>query len=215
MRLGIAFLSCGLLAAAGRAATITTEHFATFQDALHNVVSGFEFTAHGDTEKIEVTSTNPPGHAETPFDLWTNGVPHAFRVVYNRGGVTGISIDDRYAIIPPVNVDPATNGLLLTAFTEAEGRQVLLNHLKLTLPGAQVYDVDDFAHAPPPDYLLISTDLPLYDGFLLSGQVTLSWNGGLPPPAEQWFEATPVVVPEPATAVLLLLGGLTTGLRRR
>jgi len=214
MRCVLALVLCGLSAASSYG-QITTQHFPTYEEALNHVASGLEFTARADTEKMEVTAADPPAHAETPFDLWTNGVPHAFRVVYNAGSTTGISIDDRFAVISPVNVDPATNGLLLTAFTQMDGRQVRLDNLKLTLPGFQVYDVNDFALAAPPDYLLITTDLPLAGSFILSGQVTFGWPGDLPPPAEQWFEASPVVVPEPSAAALLILGGLATTCGRR
>lgn len=90
---------------------------------------------------------------------------------------------------------------------------VLLDNLKLTLPGFIIYNLADVAQSPTPEYMLLTTDAALRDGFILSGQVTFSWDGSLPAPDEQWFEVTPVVTPEPSALLMAL--GLPLFLRRR
>ncbi len=63
--------------------------------------------------------------------------------------------------------------------------------------------------------IAVNTIVWIVTAVILSGQVTFGWAGGLPPPAEQWFDASPVVVPEPATGLLLVFGALALGVRRR
>jgi hypothetical protein len=203
MRTWFALCLVGALAGSAGAATITTTHYATeaARDAV--VVSGFEFVGHGDSAKIALARTAPPSSAERPFSIWNAGVPHAFKVVYSPSGIAGISIDDLYSLQTSVSIDPATNGLALTAFSTADC-SVLLDNLKLTLPGFVIHNVDAVIGAPASDYALVSTDLPLSNGFILSGRVTLDWTGSAPPAAAQWFEAAPVVTPEPTAALLLL-----------
>ncbi len=218
MRHASVVLALGLAGALGTPAsayTIAAEHYATYAEVQSHIIGGLDFFARGDTEKLRIISVSPPGQGQTPYNLWNNDIPHAFKVVYNASGIAGISIDDLYSITLPVTIDAATNGLLVTAFTDPVGRTVHLDHLQITLPSFQIYNVDAVAHASPTDYLLVRTDLPLTDGFILSGQVTFAWSGSLPPPAEQWFEVSPVVTPEPAGAVLTLIGALLIGLPRR
>jgi|GEM_PF-3635737 len=215
MKLAVVIIvTCGALVWPAAADLITTQHFGTLAEVQAYVVDGFDFVARGDTAELRITRADPPAQAATPFNLWNNGIPHGFKVVYNAGGIAGISIDDLYVVQMPVTIDPATNGLLVTAFTEGSGRTVRLDNLRLTLPGFVMYDVPDVALAPPTDYLLIETSLPLTDGFILSGTVTFSWSGSLPPAAEEWFEVAPVVVPEP-TSMLALVGGVLLMVRRR
>jgi len=203
-----------LLAGPAGAALITTEHYHTWAEVEAHVIGGFEFFARGDTEKLRMTRTDPPAEAHVPFDIWNSGVPHGFKVVYNAGGIAGISIDDVYTVQLPVSISPLTNGLLVTAFADGADRSVLVSNLKLTLPPFNIYDVGDVAFAPATDYLLIETDLPLAGGFILSGTVTFSWSGSLPPADQQWFEVTPVITPEPAAYGLLLAGPLLLRIRR-
>jgi hypothetical protein len=127
-----------------------------------------------------------------PYGLWNKGVPHAFAVVYNATGIVGISVDDVHALLTPVSVDADTDGVLVGTHAAAEGCTVRVENVKLTVPGFVVYDVDDFSAAPTDDFLLIQTDLPLARGFIVSGTVTLTWTGNLPPPDEQWFEVAPL-----------------------
>ncbi len=214
MRWVVAWVLCGALATPVFAGVIATEHFSTLAEVEAHIIGGMEFVARGDTERLRITRVDPPEVAEMPFDLWNNGVPHAFKVVYNAGGIAGLSIDDLYTITEPVTISPDTNGLLVTAEALGAGRSVVLQNLIITLPGFLMYPVGDVASAPETDYLLVETDLPLVGGFILSGTVTFTWDGDLPPPAEQWFEVTPVVIPEPASGVLAVLGLVLLGLRR-
>jgi hypothetical protein len=214
MKTTLALLLCSFLAAPVFATAITTQHFGTQAEVDAHVIGGYEFFARGDTEKLRLTRTDPAGMAELPFPLWNNGVPHAFKVVYNAGGIAGISIDDLYTIQEPVTIRPDTNGLLITAFAAGTGRSVLVSNLVITLPGFVMYPVPDIASAPNTDFLLTTTDLPLAGGFILSGTVTFNWTGAMPPPVEQWFEVAPVVVPEPAAGLLATAGLLLAGRRR-
>jgi hypothetical protein len=209
-------LACAMvvaaLAPAGWSAVIATQHFTSLEEVQARALGGFEFAARGDTEKLRLQRFNPPGEAQVPFDLWNNNVPHAFRIVYNPDGNLGISVDDIFTVLSPVTVDARTNAILLTAFVFGGGRSVALENLKITVRQFEVHDVNDVARAPETDYLLIYTDLPLTGGFILSGTVRFSWTGALPPPTEQWFETTTLVVPEPVPLVLLLPA--LVGLRR-
>lgn len=216
MKRATAIVLCSLLAAPTFAALITTEHFSSMAEVQARVIGGFDFYARGDTEKLRETRTSPFAQQDLPFGLWNNGIAHGFKVVYNTAGIAGMSIDDKYAIEMPVTMDPRTNGLLITALGSASGCSVLVSDLQITLPGMVMYNVNDSASAPQTDYLLISTDLPLVDSFILSGEVTFSWSGSLPPPDQQWFEVTPVVTPEPASGGLLAAAAtLLQVLRRR
>ena len=214
MRTGIVILTSALLAVPGLAATITTEHFGSMADVEALVTDGFEFHAPGDTQKLQLTRTDPLAQAEQPFGLWNNGVPHAFKVVFSPAGIAGISIDNVYTVETPVSINPATNGILVTAWTPAAGRAVAVEDLMITTSDLMMYPVPGLAAAPVPDYLLVNTDLNLAGGFILSGTVRFDWTGNLPPPDEQWFDVTTVVTPEPAGLGLALLGALV-GLQRR
>ncbi len=208
-RTTILLLTVALGAAPALADTITTMHFASMAEVEAYVIDGFEFFARGDTEALSVTVTDPPAYVDTPFNLWNDGVAHGFKVIYNTtGGFVAISIDDQYIISAPVEIHEDTDGILVTAFSDAPDASVLLDNLVITTADFQMYDVNDVAQAPPTDYLLIATDLPLTESFILSGTVTFDWAGSLPPPEDLWFEVTTVVVPEPASLALLALGSL-------
>lgn len=215
MKRPIATLLCSLLAMPTFAAMIETEHFSTFAEVQQHVIGGFDFFARGDTQLLRETRTSPYSQQTLPFPLWNDGVAHGFKVVYNASGIAGISIDDLYTIEMPVTIDPRTDGLLITALADAPGSAVHVNNLKLTFPGFVIYDVFDTANAPNTDYLLIATHLPLINSFILSGTVTFNWTGSLPPPDQQWFEVTPVVLPEPASAGLLAAASALLPLLRR
>ena len=214
MRLAMVVWMCGVLATPLMADLISTQHFTSLAEVQAHILGGFDFVARGDTQELRITRADPPGSAAAPVGPWNNGIPHAFKVVYNAGGIAGISIDELYTVEFPVTINPATNGLLITAFVDGAGRGVTLANLRITLPGFIMHEVGDTADAPPTDYMLVDTSLPLVDGFILSGTVQFNWTGSLPPPAEQWFEVAPVVIPEPAT-VMLLAGGAVGRLRRR
>lgn len=220
MRLAIALLTCGCLVAPASATTITTQHFDTWAEVQQVVIGGMEWFARGDTQEVSLTpAASPQDRVAVPYNLWNSGFLTAFTVVYNpTGSPIGMTIDDVMAIYetpaPPIVVDSRTNGLLVTAFATGAGRSVEVRNLKITLPGFQIYDIGDIAFAPTTDYMLIETDLPLTGGFILSGQAVMTWTGPLAPPAEQWFEVTPVVTPEPGSA-LLMLGGLVMSVLRR
>jgi hypothetical protein len=208
MRHVLALALCAALAAPSMADLITTQHFNTFAEVQAYLLGGLEFVARGDTELLRLTRANPPGVTQLPFTLWNDGIAHGFKVVYNAGGIAGLSIDDLYTIQTPVTIDPATNGLLVTACADGTGRSVVVSNLKITLPGFLMYNVGDLASAPETDYMLIGTALPLAGGFILSGTVTFNWEGSIPPAPEQWFEVAPVVVPEPAMCTLACAAGL-------
>lgn len=213
----MAWLIAGLLLAAPAAADmlLTTQHFGSYAEVEPLIGGGLEFFARGDTDRLSITVPPDPPQ-EQPFNLWNDGIPHAFKVVYNAGGIAGLSIDDEYTIQAPATIDPATNGLLITAFSDVPGGSVVLQNLRITLPGFIMYTVNDDVQAPAADYMLLTTDLALVNGFILSGTVTFEWDGSLPVPTHEWFEVAPVVViPEPAAASLILLGGLALIARRR
>lgn len=216
-RTAILLLAVALGTAPALADTIDTMHFASMAEVEAYVIGGFEFFTRGDSEKLSVTVTEPAGYADIPFNLWNDGIAHGFKVVYNTtGGFAAISIDDQYTISAPVaGIDENTNGILLTAFADVADASVLVDNLQITTADFQVYDVNDVAQAPDADYMLIATDLPLTESFILSGTVTFDWEGSLPAPENMWFEATTVVVPEPASLALLALGSLLTIRRPR
>ena len=215
MNRATAIVLCAVLATPAFAELITTEHFSSFAEVQARVIGGFDFYARGDTEKLQETRTNPYSQQQLPFNLWNNGIAHGFKVVYNASGIAGISIDDLYSIEMPVTIDPRTDGLLVTALASAPGSSVLVSNLKLTMPGMVIYNVNDTASAPNTDYLLIDTHLPLVGSFILSGTVTFSWSGSMPPPDQQWFEVTPVVLPEPAAGGMMAAAATLLQILRR
>lgn len=176
---------------------VSTRRFAGRQAAAPFILGGGEFTARGDSERISIRREAPPADASLPFSNWNNGVPHAFKIVHNAGGITGISIDDVFTTVSPVTIDPGTNGLMLTTFADLPGLEVRLSNLKLTRPGFIVSNVSGMAKAPPEEVLIVKTKHALSAGFILSGQVTFSWEGPRPPAANQWFELSPVRYCEP------------------
>lgn len=215
MKTAIAIILCSVLSAPAYSAIITTQHFGTQAEVDAHVIGGYDFFARGDSEKLRMTRTAPPATAELPFSLWNNGVPHAFKVVYNANGIAGISIDTLYTIDQPVSIDADTNGLLITAFAGGQGLSVLVSNMNITLPNFTIHPVADIASAPGTDFLLVGTDLPLAGGFILNGTVTFNWTGTMPPAADQWFEVAPVVTPEPAAGALVMAGLLLASRRRR
>jgi hypothetical protein len=215
MKYAIVPILCACLASPALASLISSHHYSSMAEVQQHVIGGFDFYARGDTEKLRETRTSPFAQQELAFPLWNDGIAHGFKVVYNASGIAGISIDDLYSITMPVTINPLTDGLLVTACATAPGSSVQVSNLKLTLPGMVIYDVGSTANAPPTDYLLIDTELPLINSFILSGTVTFNWSGSLPPPDQQWFEVTNVVMPEPAAGTLLAAGGLLTGVLRR
>jgi hypothetical protein len=208
-RATVLLLTAALATAPALADMITTTHFASMAEVEDYVIGGFEFFARGDTKALSVTVTDPPAYAGTPFGLWNDGIPHGFKVVYNTtGGFAAISIDDLYIISAPVQIHDDTNGILVTAFSQVPGASVLVDNLVITTADFQMFGVNDVSAAPPTDYMLIETDLPLPESFILSGTVTFDWEGNLPAPQDLWFEVTSVVVPEPGSLALLALGSL-------
>lgn len=176
---------------------VTTRHFSSLLDFQPYLIGGQEFVTRADTEKLRVTQIAPFSEALTPFNAWNNGVPHAFKIVHSPGGATGVSVDEPFAQITPINITSLTNGLFVTVSATGAGQSVLLSNLKLTVTGVQPIDIATTAHAPATDFLLIFTRRPLVDGFILSGTATFSWTGAIPPAIEQSFELSPVVICEP------------------
>jgi hypothetical protein len=223
-------LMCGAMAMPSLAATITTSHYSDLTDVFDYVINGpvFDFYARGDTEKTSMT-VPPGGYAEallTP-GVWASGDPQSFRVTYDPGtNRAGISLNNEFTSELPVTIHPDTNGLLVTAFTDQPGATVLVHNMRIMqivggiptfYPPLTDPPIQDAAAAPATDYLLIELDLPedLADyTFVLTGQVTFTWQGSSSPAANQWFEVSPVVTPEPAGGLLLMLGLLVSGLRR-
>ena len=183
---------------------VSTRHFSSFEQVQPHISAGFEFVARADTENLRLTVDSPPAADSTPFGIWNEGVPHAFKVVYNASGLAGIEIDDLFAD-QTAPISPQTNGLLITA--HAAGEPLASAHvanLRLTLPDFTILDIADAAAAPATDYLLLETTAPLAAGFILSGTVEFDWAETIPPPADLWFEAAPVVVvPEPTSLISL------------
>ncbi len=202
----------GLFAPALSAATISVQHFATLGEAQANILAGPNIAGGADTANVTFVSYNPPASAETPYHLWESGVARGFRVSFDGTSIGGTVVDDVFALLSNVSVGDGANGLLLTAFTAQPDEGVRLDNLHLTLRDGRVFALDAVAQAAPSDYVLVTTDLPLAAGFILSGAVTFTWSGALPPPADQSFSVAPVLVPEPAALaalafVLLLSGG--------
>lgn len=220
MRTGMLLGLSLALSAPALAGVLSTQHLMS-QAALDALgLSGFEFTALADTESVGIYSTfDPLAGAATPYYLWAADVPRAFQVTYNpTGDVQGMSVDTTLAMMEATQIETAANGLLISGRAIGGGRQVSLTNLIITLPSFAMYPVGDtlLANAlQPEDYLLVTTDLPLANGFILSGSVSFDWSGSLfpTPPEEHWFSVAPVMVPEPATSVLLVAGAL--GIRRR
>lgn len=214
MRSFIAVIVLCTLAGPASGYTIDTQHFASPTEVNDYVTGGYDFFTRGDTEQVRVTV--PPDSGTEPFGLWNNGVAHAFRVSYYPDGIVGMSIDDQFEVQMPVTIDPDTNGLLVTAVAQGgAGRSVTVDNLILTDAAWNWYLIEDAAVAPGDDYLLVETDLPLTEPFILSGTVTFAWEGEIAPSSEQWFEVTPVVVPEPACGLLLMVTASLGMFRRR
>ncbi len=232
MRYLAAILLSGVVVSSGLAASITTQHFSSIAEVNDYVINDpdFEFYARGDTEMTSMTAP-PDGYDEAPLTdgLWINGDPHSFRVAYdvdtNRAG---ISLDNEYTSELPIDIHPDTNGLLITAFTDVPGATVRVHNMRIILKvgeALQYYPplgdppIADQALAPDTDFLIIETDLALTDyTFVLAGQVTFSWPGGaddIPAGANQWFEVSPIVTPEPTGGVLALMGSVVFLRRRR
>lgn len=223
MRFACPLLTCLLVAAPAFCGVLDATVLETWADVQDRVTGGFEFFARGDTDHVRLTRANPPVVEETPYDLWTNSVSRGFKVVYNMMGIpAGISIDDVSSIFDTlIPIDELTSHLLVTAYIPSLGRdpnstpvEVSLTNLKLTLPDLSIHDVGaDLVTNGSDRYLLIATDDVLMNGFILSGSVEFTWSGGSEPPEpdEQWFEVSPVLVPEPVGVVMALLGTLMIG----
>lgn len=222
MRIGMRLSLSLALSAPALAGVLGTQHLMNQAavDALG--LSGLEFTAIADTESVGISATSDPlAGVTTPYYLWAAEVPRAFQVTYNpTGDVQGMSVDTTLAMMEATPIETATNGLLISGRAIGGGRQVSLTNLIITLPGFVMYPVGDTlladATLQPEDYLLVTTDLPLANGFILSGSVSFDWSGDLVPtlPQEQWFSVAPVMVPEPAAIVLLAAGALGSWRRR-
>lgn len=222
MRTGMLLGLCFALSAPAMAGVLGTQHL-TSQAAVDALgLTGFEFTAQADTERVGISSAfDPLAGVTTPYYLWTADVPRAFQVTYNpTGDVQGMSVDTTLAMMEATQIETAANGLLISGRALGGGRQVSLTNLVITLPSFTMYPVGDTlladATLQPEDYLLVTTDLPLANGFILSGSVSFDWSGDLVPtsPQEQWFSVSPVMVPEPAALVLVAAGVLGAWRRR-
>ena len=208
--LAIILLSAGLVPAS--AGIISTANYDTEAQALAGVVDGFFFVGHGDTDLVSITRKTPFAVTDVPFDLWNNGQAHAFELTYDGAGLAAFAIDNVYRITTQVNVD-YFNGLLVTAHADDPDTSVLVRNLVITDGNLVFYPTAATAHAAGPsdeDYLRILTDMNLAQKFILSGTVTLTWPGAQPEPnlTHLWFEATPIVIPEPGPLVLMALAGL-------
>ncbi len=206
-------LLCAVLTLPASADVITaTTVYDNTADVEAVVIAGRELFFRGDTEHVRLTQVNPPNVVETPYDLWESGVGRGFRAVYNLMGTpAGIGIDDVEAISPgPIPINEETNGLLISAFAPLTGLRVELSNLKLTLPDLTIHDIPVVVDAQSNEQYLIAEvgdEVDLTAGFIVSGTVAFTWDGGtIPAPADQWFEVTPVVVPEPSACLLLLCG---------
>lgn len=221
MKTAWSILAAALATTSAVAASFTTYHYSTWAEVQAATIGGFEWFARGDTEEISFTpASNPGDRVATDYDLWNSGVDAAFNVVYNPTGTPlGMYIDDEQAVyetpLPPIVVDSRTNGVLITAYASGAGRTVRIHNLAFIMPDYSIYEVGDIALAPGTDYLLIETDLPLTDGFIVNGLARFEWTGALAAPADQWFEVAPVVTPEPATGLLLGLTSVVILRRRR
>jgi hypothetical protein len=222
-------LCLGLLAAPAFSNVVSTQFFETWAEVDQVVTGGFEFYARGDTDHVRLTRATPLAVEESPYDLWVSGVERSFQVTYNFGGIpAGIRMDDIHAVFDTdIPIDAETHHLLVTAWlpegggggARSSGVEVALTNLKVTLPNLTIHNVGvDLVTDGTARYLLIETDVPLTGGFILSGAVAFTWddpNDPPPPPPDQWFEVSPVRIPEPAGGLLALGGVLLIGLRRR
>lgn len=215
MRL-IIFSIAAVVAAGAVRAEIQTFHF-TSHDAVQSlIVGGAEFSGRADTAAVALTHFDPLQHVQQAYPLWTDGEERGFNLVHNADGVTAMSVDTIHALLEPVSIAAETNGLLITTTALGADRAVLLDNLQLTLPGEPPIAINDVATmSDGQSWMLITTDHPLANGFILSGAATFGWNDGLASPADQWFEIMPVVVPEPAGVLLLVAGIVVLAYRRR
>lgn len=213
MRTTVAFALCLLGAVGASAGVLSVTHYYSQAavDALG--LAGLEFSAGAGTQSITVAPTaDPSAGVSVPYDLWAPDVPRGFHATYNPAGdVQALTLDTLTALQPATPVRSDTNTLLIQAHAHGPGRQVTLTDLVLTLPNLAMYPVGDAVLADdatqPEDYLLVVTDLPLANGFILSGNAAIDWDGDLvpAPPAEQWFDVRPAYLPEPGTLVLLAM----------
>ncbi len=216
MRVALAVILSSLALAPASAGIISTSNYDTEAEALANVLDGFFFVGHGDTEALAIVAGAMPIRDEIPFDLWNNGQAHAFTFSYDGAGLAAFAIDNVYRVTMQVDQQKAHffDGLLVTAHADDPGTSVLVRNLVITDKNLQFYPTAATAQTvgtPDEDYLLIQTDMNLGEKFILSGTVTLTWptSGPRPAPANLWFEAAPVVmVPEPGAAMLMVMAGL-------
>jgi hypothetical protein len=219
----------GLLAAPAWA-DIIPHNFNTQAEVDAVVSGGYDFFARGDTVKTSLTIPDNGAYSEELFtpDFLLNGQPHSFRVTYSPAiDRVGITVDDEFTTELPVTLDPATNGLLVTAFTDVPGSIMTVSGMKIISEGAWYPSLlgppfAEVASAPATGdhHFLLFEATPGTDftaGFVLAGQVTFTWAGDTPPPAlDQWFEVTNVIlVPEPASAALLAAGTMALAWIRR
>jgi hypothetical protein len=202
----------GLVLTPATAGIISTSNYDTEAEALAAIVDGFFFVGHGDTEYVQITRRTPPDLIQIPFNLWNNGQPHAFTFSYDGAGLAAFAIDNVYRVTTRVDV-AFFDGLLVTAHADDPNTSVLVKNLVITDKNVIFYPTPATAYAAGPgdeDYLLIRTDMNLAQKFILSGTATLTWPSAQPRPdlTHLWFEAAPVVIPEPAPAALLALAWL-------
>ncbi len=201
MRATLAIIWLSVVLAPASAGIIATENFNTEAEALAGVIDGFFFVGHGDTEFVRIVRQTPPGMSEIPFGL-----------TYDGTGLAAFAIDNVYRVTTEVSV-PYFSGLLVTAHADDPGTSVLVSNLVITDGNVNFYPTPATAYAVGPadeDYLRIWTDIDLAQSFILSGTVTLTWPEAQPKPdpTHLWFEATPIVIPEPAALALLALACL-------
>ena len=111
-------------------------------------------------------------------------------------------------------------GLLITVHADDPNTSALVKNLVITDKNLRFYPTAATAQTvgtPDEDYLLIRTDMNLAEKFILSGTVTFTWPaaGPMPERSHLWFEAAPVVLPEPASGVLMACVGLLLRAARR
>ena len=212
MRATLPIILLSIVLAPAAAGIISTANFDTEAEALAGVVDGFFFVGHGDTELVRITRQTPPEVSDIPFNLWNNGQAHAFELTYDGAGLAAFAIDNVYRITTGIDVS-FFNGLLVTAHADDPNTSVLVSNLVITDGNLVFYPTAATAFAAGPsdeDYLRILTDMNLAQKFILSGTATLTWPSAQPRPdlTHLWFEAAPVVIPEPAPAALLALAWL-------
>lgn len=219
-RLPILALCC-LLVAPTLADQIPVMHFATQAEVDSYVVGGYDFFARADHEATTVRIDEDVYSDTIPGGVWLDDADQAFRVTYDAtNGRVGITFADGFSTTTELTLTEA-DALLVQAYADVPAATVTVKNMAVR-QGMDIYQTDPPAtqvsaagEGPNAGFLLLDMRelVDLTESWRLGGQVSFAWEGDPPAAASQWFQVTPVRIPEPTSCALVILGFLFS--RRR